>query len=200
MIWNLFGLVFLFLLLVLQYLKRRNILKSCLTFKIILIALVLWIFLRYLTLTYLQYLAWDSNVLTQYFLPPYTSFAYLLQYHFVRFLMYPLISGVVALVFYLGAKHGNGKYQNKFFEPEELFIVPAVVLALNSDSIKFGWLYLFFLVGILYLVTHFILLVKNLKNKAPNAMSLARLPLYWYWVPTGLLVFWLSYIVTLKSW
>lgn len=110
---------------------------------------VLVIMFWYVFLTASQYFLWiQSGVPSIYFLPPYESIFYLLQYHLVRFLMYYWISFIIGILFVFYGKRYNKKFGGKFFEDEELYIGGTAIFLLGNPSWAYAWI--FYLIAVFF--------------------------------------------------
>ncbi len=142
----------------------------------------------YLYLVYQQYFTWFSaGPPASYFLPPYQSWSYVFGYHFTRFGLKYIISLAGGLFFLLSAKALNKKYEERFFEKEELYLGALAIFLTGTPGEVF---YFGGLIG-LYLLLHLILVLLNKLNVSWSSWGKnqeARLPMYWLWLPLAIFV------------
>jgi hypothetical protein len=135
----------------------------------------------YAGLTYIQYLVWRVSEFTQLFLPPHQPITYLFGFHATRFLMYYGVALAVALFLIWFASHGNRRFGERFFWPEEPWIGALAIFLLGNREwfSGFSWiLYSFGLVGVYMLLQLALLVWKR---------GQVRVPLYWLWMPVAIL-------------
>ena len=138
------------------------------------------VLIYYIYLTYAQYVLWrDSEGFTKYLAPPYKSITYILGYHFMRFALYYAISLFIALIFLFAAKHYNKKFQNRFFEPEELYLGALAIFLLGNREWNYAW--------ILYLILLFVFSAFGSAIFCNWLKKMERFPLYWLWLPVAIL-------------
>jgi len=154
------------------------------------------IFLLLFYQSYLQYQVWLSDELSKNFLEASVkidslniNISYFIFYVVTRFFAPYFISLAAALIFFIFAKKLNKRYNEKFFEPEELYL-GALALFLTSWP---GAMFYFIGLILIYLLIHFLLLVISHKSLVVS--------LYYLWMPTAIFVIlinkWLS---TLPLW
>ena len=150
-------------------------------------AAIVFIIGYYSSLTYSQYLLWRAGPPTTYFLPPHRTIFYLLGYHFTRFLLYYLVSLIVAISFMFLAAKSNKKSGEKFFDSEEPYLGALAIFLLGNRAWFLGWTWIFYFLALggLYLLSH---LFWGVKNKIAKKRGAIRLPLYWLWLLTAILV------------
>jgi len=154
-------------------------------FIISVISIVFW----YFYLTGLQYIVWtDAGPPSLFFLPPYTSIIYLLQYHFVRFLMYYCISFIIATLFIFYGRRYNKKFGNRFFEDEELLIGGSAVFLLGNPSWMYVWI--FYLLAVLLIGIGGTFYLNRILKRAED-----RFPFYYLWMPLAIVAIIISELV-----
>ena len=139
------------------------------------------VLLYYIFLTVAQYFVWKiSGPPFIYFLPPHESIFYLLNYHFIRFAFYYLISFGVALLFLHFTRKYNRKLGYRFFEDEEPYFGALSIFLLGNSNWYWGWVW--------YLAAVFLLsaAISFIRERFLNKKE--RLPLYHLWLPTAILV------------
>lgn len=145
----------------------------------------------YVYLTYTQYLLWSSGPPTIYFIPPYRSISYLLQYHAVRFLMYYCVSFLAAAGFFALAVWANKKHGERFFEKEEPYIGALAIFLLGHREWNYAWIYYFILLCSVYLLLHVGFTAYRFSRGKREPF---RIPVYPLWTPLALIclvVFWI---------
>lgn len=148
-------------------------------FFLIYFAAIVFVFFSYLFITYLQYISWaGSSGVTKYFLPPYRDLSYLFRFHFVRFLVYYIISFLASLSFLILALTANKRFGGKFFEKEEPFIASLAVFLLGDKEWGFVWFYYIISILVFYFALHLYFRFKGFKNE--------RVSMYWLWLPLSL--------------
>jgi hypothetical protein len=139
------------------------------------------VFIYYILFTVLQYFIWKNGGKPFiYFLPPHESIFYLLNYHFIRFLLYYLISFGAAFLFLYFTKRYNRKMGFKFFEDEEPYFGALSVFLLGNPS--WPWLWIYYLGAVLFLSFIFSFFRNYFLKKKE------RFPLYHLWFPVAILV------------
>jgi len=134
----------------------------------------------YLYLTFAQYVAWrDAGPPTVFLVPPYRSIAYVFGYHATRFLMYYAVSFLAATFLLWFSLHGNRRFGERFFEREEPYIGALAIFLLGSVVWNFAWIFYLFLLFGVYLVLHIFHVFRR---------SRSRVPMYWLWMPVGIVV------------
>jgi len=97
-----------------------------------------------------------------------------------------LVSLVFALVFMWAAAFYNKKYDERFFEKEEIKLGALSILLVGHP----GWIFYFPSVIFVYLLVHIYYQLRGMKNE--------RIPAYHLWVPVAIFViliirYWISY-------
>ncbi len=177
-----FSVVIFFALFVFQIFRRTFSDVFCsLASKWLFIFSLLVVIYWYFYLTALQYFTWiEAGPPSLFFLPPYENIFYLFQYHFVRFLMYFCISFVIAILFIFYGKRYNKKFDNKFFESEELYIGGTAIFLLGNPSGRYLWI--FYLLAILFIG----LLASFFINKILKKTN-ERFSFYYLWMPLAII-------------
>ncbi len=156
-------------------LKRRPFgIKAIKVIFIFAIAVVFSLLIYY---SYQQYIAWQSVEPSKFLLPPYQTIDYFIKYVGARFFAPYLISLIAALVFLYVAKKLNKKYEERFFEQEELWFGALAIFLTGWPGAFFyfiGLILIYFLIHIfLFFISHF---------------SSPRLSLYYCWLPLAIFV------------
>ncbi len=131
-----------------------------------------------------QYYFWQNNELTKFFLPPYKSIFYLLNFVLLRQAQPYLISLGLSLVFLGILIFFNLKFKKRFFYQEEPYMAAVFIFLL-------GWPYCFYyLISVLFfgLLLNLIIFLKY-KNK--------RVSLFYLWFVFGVLIFVLKNILVI---
>lgn len=129
--------------------------------------------------SYAQYQAWLSNGFTKTFLPPYQNLDYFIYYSRYHFFNQFLLSGLMGILFFFGAKFLNRKYDGRFFEDIEPYLMLTALFLSGTP----GWLvyaFVFFAVYLLASMVYTFYEVVLKKRESP------RLPFYYLWLPSSL--------------
>lgn len=89
--------------------------------------------------TYFLYYFWNSHDLSKYYLPPYQSIFYFIQYAFFRFWSHFLAALLFSLIILFLTKYFNKKHGEKYFWPEEPYYIALAILAVGYP----GWVIYF---------------------------------------------------------
>lgn len=147
-----------------------------------------FVLLYYVILTALQYFVWkNGGEPFIYFLPPHASIFYLLNHHFIRFLIYYLISFVAAILFLCSAKRYNRKSGFRLFEKEEPYFGAISIFLLGNPAWYWSWVYY---VGAVLVASVVVSLLKGHVSKKNDRFSL-----YHVWFPMAILVIIISIIL-----
>ena len=145
-----------------------------------------------------QYHIWLAGETTKFLLPPYQTFDYFIYYARYHFFNPYLISLLIGLLFFFGAKKMNKKYGERFFEPVEPYLL-LISLFLSGTP---GWLaYLIFLLlanlaGNLYLTYKF-----YKTDKSDSSDKAHRVSFYYYWLPSAIFTILISrWLAILPIW
>lgn len=149
---------------------------------------VAFIFFTYATyLSSLQYYAMQNNSIAELFLPPHQSISYFIVFIAGARICGPyLISLIASLIFMSVANKYNLRYNERFFEKEEIQLGGLSFFLVGHP----GWIFYFPLLIFIYLL---IQIFNNLVLRRANV----RIPVYHLWVPTAIFVilisvYWLS--------
>lgn len=132
-----------------------------------------------------QFLLWQGNEISTYLIPPYQSMRYFLFYVGTRFWAPYLVSGVVGLLGFLGARYANKKFGERFFENEEpQYFALGIFLASHP-----GWTFYLAIICIVYFLYAIILNVKRcIPNPKPYILNAQRrVSFYYWWLPLAAL-------------
>lgn len=116
-----------------------------------------------------QYKVWKASPFSQFFLPPYQPISYFISYVGVRFLAPWVLAFLAAALFSWVAKYFNRKFEERFFEKEEIELIALGVFLTGYPGFIF------------YLAT--ILVAGALLSTFYSLLSRGRLPLYYFWMP-----------------
>ncbi len=165
-------LAILLLLLVIQLWKRPLLEKFgpwC--FKSALI--VTFSFLVYYS--HLQFTAWlTGGAPAVYLIPPYQGMGYFLFYALMRFWATYILSLAVAALFLLAMQYGNRRWQNRFFYPDEIYLV-ALSIFVVGNPLWIGYLLVTFGAYCLYVLGRRLYTRKN-----------ERVTFYYFWLPIAI--------------
>lgn len=90
-------------------------------------------------LSYAQFQLWRNNQLAKYFLPPYRSINYFLEYTFFRHWSHFLAALIFSLIILFLAKYFNNRRGGRYFYDEEPYFLAIAILAVGYP----GWLVYF---------------------------------------------------------
>lgn len=147
--------------------ERRSLVKP---FKFIFWGCVVLFFIFLFYETRQQFLVWQNNSPSAYFLPPYRDIGYFLGYCFYVFLAKPTVALLSAIIFLYSAKFFNRKFGERFFEEEEPY---------------FGALSIF-LVGYPGLI--FYLIITLVSGLVGAVITKQRFSAYYLWFPIAIFV------------
>jgi len=123
------------------------------------------------------YIGWAYNEFGKYYLPPFQSLDYYFISIFPDYFAPYIFSLIIALAFLYVSKRYNKKFDNKFFEKEEIYL-GAISIFLVAHP---GWvLYLFVFFGSYFVFQIVSQFLPKLRGQ--------RLPLYHFWVPSAIFV------------
>lgn len=115
--------------------------------------------------TIAQYFLWENT--------PFQKLTYFPRYIFMRFWFPYALSLALAVIFSSAAKYFNRKYGERFFEPEEFYLLATAMFLVGHP----GWVvYVIFILAASVSLSAVYLLKK---------MEGERFPLYWLWLPTA---------------
>lgn len=142
----------------------------------------------YAFLVFLQYMGWKNGAPPASFLvPPYRGIGYVYSYVFFRFLLYYVVSGIVAGIFFIVLRYINRMRGGIFFESDELFYASLAVFLLGFQE----WNYLWIWYGIaIFLITFVASLLNPRIRKGED-----RFPMYFLWLPLAIIAIIISEMV-----
>ena len=155
--------------------------------KFIFIFVVAGLFFYGVYLSSLQYEAMTTGGLSKFLLPPYQSINYFLIYIAGARIFGPyVLSFLASLLFMWAAARYNKKYDERFFEREEIYFGALAIFLVSHP----GWIIYFPTLIVLYTLI-------QLYNRFVRRRVNERIPLYHLWVPTAIFVilineYWLS--------
>jgi hypothetical protein len=123
--------------------------------------------------SYLQYSVWKSGGLTQFLLPPHQSIGYFLSYVFVRIVGPWLFSLCVAFLLKKGMEFLNRRFEERFFEAREPWIVCLAVFLTGYPGF-------FFYLAFIALLAVLLVIIYTVASRG-------RAPLYYLWLPGAIL-------------
>jgi len=141
--------------------------------------------------SHLQFIAWQAGPPGAYLVPPYQGIGYFLFYVLMRFWAQYLLSAVVAGLFLLAMYYGNRRWQERFFYPDEVYLI-ALSIFVVGNPLWIGYLLVTLVVYCLYVLGRRIITRQN-----------ERVTFYYFWLPiaiasiaaTPLLSHWQSFIL-----
>lgn len=122
-----------------------------------------------------QFLAWQGNEFSKYFLPPYQPIGYFLKYIFRHFWATYAVSGAVAIIAYGAFLWANRVRGNMLFEREELLFMASGVLFAGHP----GYVAYVMLVAMAYVAASLAQLLITRKNE--------RISFYRFWLPSAII-------------
>lgn len=128
-------------------------------------------------ITYLQFMVWQNNPFSKYLLPPHASFQYFASYAFMHFWAPYLVSGIIGLMGFWVAGGLNKKFNERFFEREELYFL-ALGIFLTGHP---GWVRYVIVVLLVYMLvsmSHSLVTIRH----TPFVIS-QRSSFYYFWLP-----------------
>src|SRR3989344_2401061 len=149
-------------------------------------AVIMFVYASYLS--WQQYQVWHNNELSKLFLPPYQSFDYFIFYVRTRFFNSYLLSLAVGLAGLLAAQFLNKRYQERFFETAEPYLL-GTALFLSGHP---GW--------ILYAVIAGFLSVLVSSFHFWRVRETRRLSFYYLWLPAALFTIMISMWLSALPW
>lgn len=136
-----------------------------------------------------QYQLWKSDDLGKLFLPPYQDFNYFVFYARTRFFNPYLLSLFFGIGFLWAAKKLNKKYQERFFEPIEPYLLGTAIFLSGHP------LWLFYLIILLI-----ISLILSLVSGRWSMVNGHRLSLYYFWLPVAIFTIIISRWLAVLPW
>ena len=143
-------------------------------------------------LSWQQYFIWINNDLTKLFLPPYASLDYFIFYVRTRFFNAYLLSLVAGLGGALAAYFLNKRFQERFFEKIEPYLLGTALFLVGHP----GWIFYLIILLTLFLIINFLLSTFHfLLNK-----EMPRISLYYLWLPAAIFTILISRWIEALSW
>ncbi len=122
--------------------------------------------------TYQQYNLWLAHPISQLLLPPHQNISYFIYYAINNFYLATVLMSLAGLVVLLATNLANKKFNGRFFEPAEPYLVGSVILLVGHP----GWMYyLGFSVAVFLLASLVLALIARKKS--------SRLSFYYFWLP-----------------
>lgn len=163
-------------------------------------AAIILIFGRAIYQSWQQYILWENDDLGRLFLPPYRDFGYFIFYARTRFFNLYAIALFFGFLFLAAAKYFNKKYQNRFFESIEPYLLASSLFIVGHP----GWIMYLALLFFIYFLLHLFIMVKNRvkpkENLRVNSRQYPRLSAYYLWCPVAILTIMISKWLSLLSW
>lgn len=175
---SIFVLAFAFLAQVFSFFRKREAAKF---FRFVFLVSVVLVLAYFVYLVFAQYILWrDSGPPSSFFVPPYRSPLYVINYHFIRFGIYYLISFAAAFAFLFGTKYLNKKFDERFFEKEEPYLGALSIFLLGHPQLGYAWIYY---LGAILATSVILSFVRGHFTKRSERFSLRFL-----WLPIAVLV------------
>ncbi len=144
-----------------------------------------------------QYQLWQGDATAKFLLPPYQTFDYFVYYARYHFFNPYLISLMIGILFFFGAKKMNERFAGRFFEPIEPYLLMISLFVSGTP----GWFfYLIFLLlanlaGNLYLTYKF-----HKTDKPDRADKSDRISFYYYWLSVAIFTILISRWLAVLPW
>ncbi len=123
-----------------------------------------------------QFILWaNAPSPARYLVPPYQDLSYFLIYSFFRFWAPYLLSGLIAVIILLATQYGNRRYHERFFYPDEPYLI-ALAVFIVGHPVWIGYLLITVISYCLYLLAH------RIYSKQSE-----RLTFYYFWLPVALI-------------
>ena len=169
--------------------------------------------------SYQQYVFWSGNDLSKLYLPPYQSIDYFVFYARTRIFNPYIISLLIGILFLLATKALNKKYQERFFERTEPYLLAISMFVVGNPL----WLFYLALLLIIYFLMHLAALAwinvpilsrihdgsaigtdsnaeQRGKNISANPRSYPRVSAYYIWLPSAFFTILISKWLSALSW
>ncbi|MGC8775999.1 MAG: hypothetical protein ACP5QN_01650 [Minisyncoccia bacterium] len=176
-----FSLILLVILFLIQIFKR-DLLKK-ITF--IWIFAVSGIFLAGAVESINQYLLWQKDPIFKFLIPPHQNINYFLKFVGLRFFSYWILALIAALSLNKIAFWANKKYNERFFESEEISLG-------TLGMFLTGWPGFLFYIALILFLGLILSLIYTLKNKG-------RAPLYYFWLSGAIAIILVKNFILPKS-
>lgn len=143
--------------------------------------------------SYQQYIAWQSIEPSKFLLPPYQSIDYFIKYVGARFFAPYLISLMAAILFLFAAKQLNKKYEERFFEPEELWLGALALFIIGWPGLLFYFigLILIYLIIHIFITFYYKFFFRVSPRESPTQFCVGdevRVSLRLWWLPLAIFV------------
>lgn len=145
--------------------------------------------------SYQQYVVWQSAEPTKYFLPPYASLNYFLQYVGFRIFGPYLVSLAFAFSLLFSMKALNKKYGEKFFYSEEPYAAGLAIFLTGHP----GWLFYFVGLVLAYLLSH-IFISFYYRFFLRTGLNEIRVSLRYWWIPLAVFAIIISKLIQETQW
>lgn len=122
--------------------------------------------------SWLQHEVWQSSPVMKYALPPYRGLYYFFSYVGVRFLGPWILAFLAALLVSRLAKKLNKRFEDRFFENEEIELMTLGIFLTGYPGF---FIYLLLILGI-----------GSLASLVYTLLSRGRMPFYYFWMPLAL--------------
>ncbi len=140
-----------------------------------------------------QYGIWKNDEMGKFLLPPHQDFDYFVFYVRSRFFNPYLLSLSFGALFFWAAKYLNKKYDGRFFEPIEPYLLGASMFAVGHPM----WLFYFIILIILYFIINSLFTIHNSLFKKGE---MPRISLYCVWLPAAIFTILISKWISLLPW
>jgi hypothetical protein len=148
-------------------------------------------------LTFLNWWLWSQQLITQWFLPPYSSLSYILKYSWYHYWFEPIATILLAFIVFWGIYLFNKKFEENFFYKEERYLAGLGVLATGWPNCLI-FLSLVLCLGIVFHLLNilFFFFRTKFKKSDKNTLQISiRLSLLYFWIPCALLILLFSDII-----
>ncbi|MDP3729332.1 MAG: hypothetical protein Q8R26_01060 [bacterium] len=135
-----------------------------------------------------QYQTWSTSDVGKFFLPPYESWDYYILYIRTRFFNAYALSLLIATIFLIVAKQYNKKYQERFFNQVEPYLLALGILMVGHP----GWIFY----GIALALVAWSASLFHFWRSGKEY----RLPLLYVWLPTAIFIILIGEFLTTLQW
>ena len=151
-------------------------------------AVVLFILLSQIYLSYVQYRVWEAGDTSKFLLPPHQSIGYFLTYVSWRIFAPYALSLAIGFLFFWLAKKYNERNEGQFFYNEEYYYIALSFFLVGHPF----WI---FYVILLVLTVFVIIVCRNLVFKNSDKVSLR-----YFWLPIAAFVILISKWIVMTDW
>ena len=149
---------------------------------------VLVVFGFQIYLSWKQYGIWKNDEMGKFLLPPHQNFDYFVFYVRSRFFNPYLLSLSFGALFFWAAEYLHKKYDGRFFEPIEPYLLGTSMFAVGNPL----WLFYLIILLSIFLIIQFI-------YNICYPLNAKRLSLYYLWLPSAIFTILLEPVLRIYS-